>query len=275
MGVRDRRAVRPVLQPFEERQLLSGIVASMITSQPSEPSAIGLLESQIAAPATGSSSTAGGTTTQGAFAGFQAYSGNTGGVGNGVGLNDNTSSPLLGNGFPTPQELARETFRATFTGRVYTGPGRFANQGTTYFLRGIGGSNFFLHGDFDMAVVTPTDPSANFLGLAVLNDKSTNSSGILGLDLTASRTAVDSQGRPTQLTFSGDPNVYSGAFAVSAAQGTVTITYGAKNAVKVTFQGLVYTTGLTSPLVNQDLYARQGRVIPFHPTNNLSKIHNG
>jgi hypothetical protein len=275
MGVRDRRAVRPVLERFEERQLLSGIIASMIASQPPEPSAISLLDREMAASATGSGSTTSGATTQGAFAGFQANSGNTGGVGIANGLNDNPNTPLLGNGFPTPQELARETFRATFTGRVYTGPGRFTDQGTTYFFRGLGGSTFFLHGDFDMAVVTPTDPSTNFLGLAVLNDKSTNSSGIAGFDLTASRTAVDSQGRPTQLTFGADPNIYSGIFYVEAAQGTVTITYGAKNAVKVTFQGLVYTTGLTSPLVNQDLYARNGRPIPFHPTNNLSKIHNG
>ena len=133
----------------------------------------------------------------------------------------------------------------------------------------------YLHGDFNMAIVTPVDPSAPFLGEAVLNDKSTNSSGIHGLTLTGSRTEVDSQGRPTKLTFTADPNIYSGAFFGEAGQGSVAIKYGPKNAATVRFDGLIYTSGLASPLVNQDLYARHGRPVRYHPTNNLSKIHNG
>ena len=189
-------------------------------------------------------------------------------------MNNNTNTPLLGNGFPTAAELARETFHAAFTGRYYSGPGRFTSQGTTYYYRGLGGSNMFLHGDFDMAIITPVGAGGQLTGEAVLEDKSTNSSGIQGLILTGSRTAVDSQGRPTQMTFTADPNIYSGVF-VEAGQGTVTIKYGARNAIKVNFDGLLYTTGLTSPLVNQDLYARHGRPIPFHPPTSLTQIHNG
>ncbi len=265
MGDRDGRAARPVVEQMEERALLSGIIAAMVAAQPAAPSPISQVDARDV--------TTTPPNTPGSTAGLVALSGNTQAQGNA--LNNNSQSPLLGNGLPTPQELARESFRAVFTGRDYTGPGRFTSQGTTYYLRGLGGSNFFLHGDFNMAIITPTDPTAGFTGEAVLEDKNINSSGIVGFVLTGSTTAVDSQGRPTEMTFTADPNIYSGIFDVDAAQGTVNITYGAKNAIKVTFSGLVYTTGLTSPLVNSDLYARDGRPVPFVPTTNLSKIHHG
>lgn len=249
MGIRDRRAIRPVMESMESRELLSGIIASMAANQSPTVSAFQELAIREAAGVKGA---------------IPVYSGNTGGPSQGNGFQNNTSSPLLGNGTPTAHELAREAYKASFSGRVYTGPGRFTSQGTTYYYRGLGTSTFFLHGDFDMAIVTPTDPNAPFQGEAVLNDKSTNSSGIQGLVLTAPRTAVDSQGRPTQLTFTADPNIYSGAFFVQAGQGTVTIKYGARNAISVKFQGLIYTNGLTNPLVNQDLYARQGRPVRNH-----------
>jgi hypothetical protein len=252
MDVRNRRAARPTLERVEERELLSGVMASMVARQPRVPSAIAQLSAQIAA---GQRSSAGVV---------PVYSGNTAGVGNGNALHNNPNSPLLGNGTPTPAELRRETFKANFSGRFYTGPGRFTNQGTTYYFRGLGGSSMFLHGDFNMAVITPTDPNLPFFGLAVLNDKSTNSSGILAFDLTADRTSVDALGRPTRLTGIADPNIYSGLFFVSAAQVTADIRYGANNAISVTFHGLVFTNGLTNPLVNSDLYARHGRPLRFH-----------
>ena len=78
----------------------------------------------------------------------------------------------------------------------------------------------------------------------MLNDKSTNSSAIQGLILTGSRTDVDSHGRPTKMTFTADPNVYSGAFFVEAAQGTVSIKYGPNNAIAVRFDVVsVYAIG--------------------------------
>lgn len=246
MGRQGCRALRPTIEghALESRQLLSGIIAVMAASAPRPVAAAVALSHRLAAPPV-------------------IYSGNTGGVGNGSGLSNNSNTPLLGNGQLSPQEVARETFRAVFTGQLYTGPGRFSSQSTTYNFRGLGGSNFFLHGDLDMAIVTPADPTAPFLGEAVMNDKSTGSGGILGLILTASRTAVDSHGRPTQFTFSSDPNIYSGIFFVSASQGTLNLTYGAHNSFKAVFQGLVYTSGLTNPLVNSALYGRNNRALPL------------
>jgi hypothetical protein len=121
-----------------------------------------------------------------------------------------------------------------------------------------------LHGDFDMGIVTPLDPNKPFLGEAVLQDKNNNSQAIQGFILTGNRTSVDSLGRPTHLTFEADPNIYSGAFFVQAAEGSVDITYGPRNTIAVRFTGLVYTSGLTNPLVNQDMYARHGRPLRNH-----------
>ncbi len=245
MSERERRAVRPVLDCLEGRDLLSGIIAAMAASTPAPPTAFGRLSQQSLAP--------------GVIA-----SGNLGG-GNPNGFVNNVNTPLLGNGPVTPQEARRESFRAGFTGRLYTGPGRFADQSTTYYYRGIGGSNFFLHGDYTMAVVTPTDPAKPFIGEAVLNDKSTGTGANVGLILRADRSSVDARGRPLRLAFSADPNVYGGVFFADAAEGTVDISYGPNNTAKAVFNGRIYTNGLTSPLVNSDLYARHARPLKFRP----------
>ena len=242
MNVRSRRASRPNLERVECRELLSSTALAGFPSRPSV-SAIGAL-------------------THRTLSASASETGNTRIAGNA--LSGNNQSPLLGNG-ATLRELGRQSFRAGFNGRYYTGPGRFMDQGTTDFYRGLGGSNFFLHGDFDMAVITPVDPSAPFLGEAVLNDKNANTNATLGLILTGDRSSVDSLGRPTHLTFTGDPNIYGGTFLVAGSEGTIDIKYGtgANHPISVKFSGLVYTTGLTSPLINQDLYTRQGRPLRF------------
>jgi len=246
MGERKRRiTARPRLLTLEGRELLSGIVALMAASAPRVPSAISILSRRVAQNHAASTPI--------------VISGNTGGTGSGNTFMNNTNSQLLGNGTASPQEVKRETFHASFTGRVYTSAGRFSDQSTTYDFQGLGGTTFFLHGDQNMAIVTPTDPTKPFVGLSVMNDKSTNSGGIIGLDVTGVRTAVDAKGRPTQLTFTADSNIYSGIFFTDAAQGTLTITYGSNNSYHAVFDGRVYTNGLTNPLVNSALYARGGR----------------
>jgi hypothetical protein len=180
----------------------------------------------------------------------------------GQGLNPtNAISPLIGTN-PTPQELARERFHAIFSGPVTVGPGRFEDQAKTLYFRGLGGSNTFLHGDFQMAIVYPTDSSQPVFGEAYLQDKNNNSGGQIAFQLQGvTPQTFDRLGRPTQLTFTGDPNIYSGIFFANTAAGTVTIHYSKGSATAV-FNGLVFTTGLTSPLKNSDLYARGGRITP-------------
>jgi hypothetical protein len=73
--------------------------------------------------------------------------------------------------------------------------------------------------------------------------------------------SYDKVGRPTKLTFTADPAINSGIFFENTASGTVSIHYS-KNSATARFNGLVYTTGLTNPLTNSELYARGGRITP-------------
>lgn len=251
-----RRAARPGVEHCESRELLSGIMLALQGNAP-RINASTLLASIRASASGGGNGGANGE-------GGSGSAGLIKGIGNGFGPG-NTSTPLLGQGTPAPHEALREAYHAAFSGRAYTSPGRFSDQGQTFFYRGVGGSSNFLHGDFDMAVVTPADATKPFFGEAVLQDKNTNSGAIQGFILRGDRTKVDSLGRPTQLQFVADPNIYSGAYFVEAAEGVVDITYGdgPNHPVVVKFTGRVYTSGLTNPLVNQDLYARHTRPIRF------------
>jgi hypothetical protein len=184
------------------------------------------------------------------------------------------ASPLLGRGQPTPHEVARERFVAQFTGPFTTAPGRFSDQAQMVFIRGVGGSNFFLHGNMSFGVAVEKDPTNTSFGFLLMNDKNVNSGGTLGLDLTVTPDGFDGFGRPTKMTFTQDANIYSGTFFVNTSSGTVTVKYqpstggprapGAtsQGIAKVTIHGMVYTSGLTSPLRNTDLSARGPRTSP-------------
>jgi hypothetical protein len=216
------------MEPMEERTLLSGLMA-VLGSHPTPHVNVALLATTENRPANG--------------------------------FGPDAFSPLLGKGTPSNQELARERFSAVFAGPMTIGPGRFSDQAKIIFMRGVGGSTAFLHGDYQMAIVIPTDPSAPITGEAYLEDKNNNSAGNFGLMLTAVPGSLDRFGRPTAMTFTADPNIYSGAFYTDSATGTVTIRYS-KGAARATFQGRIYTLGLTNPLRNSSLVSRGGRINP-------------
>lgn len=173
-------------------------------------------------------------------------------------------SPLLGNGTPTKAELRRERFVARFGGPMVTLAPRFSDQSKILYLRGLGTApRFFLHGDYALAIVFPAgfdakNPTASTAptGFAFLDDKNNNSGATVGLDLSADPTSYDKLGRPTRLFFTSDPNIYSGIFYVSQSSGTVTLKYGPGNNATAKFDGRLYTTGLTSPFQNIDIYAK-------------------
>jgi hypothetical protein len=145
---------------------------------------------------------------------------------------------------------------------MYVGPGRFADQSKTLYFRGLGGSNAFLHGDYQMAIVYPSDPAQALFGEVYMQDKSTNSGGEVAFQLQGGTPqAFDRAGRPTRFTFSTDPAISAGTFFSDTASGTVQIRYSKGSATAV-FNGLVYTTGLTNPLTNSDLASRGGRITP-------------
>ena len=244
-GRRVRRGtyrLRPGLEDLESRKLMS--ITPVLASGRQVPISSILLQAEAGA---------GGSAGGGEVTGME-------GSGNGF-PNGNSESPLLGQGQPTPHELARERFHAYFSGPITVGPGRFSDQAKIIYFRGLGGSTQFRHGDYQMAIVFPTDPTAQPSGVAVLEDKNGNSSGILGFDLTAVPNAVDRLGRPTRFTYIQDPNIYSGIDFVNSSVGTLEITYSKGSATAI-FNAKVYTSGLTSPIKNSDLYARGGRITP-------------
>ena len=245
------QATTPILTPAQVTTLASGI------SQTANPSG----QSHVSAKAV--------TNTSGLYIGN-----GSGGTGQPSGPNAAAtfpSSPIAGMGTPTKAELAREKFVAKFTGPMSTKPGRFSDQASIIYLRGLGGStaNFFLRGDYSLAIVIPAgfnskNPTALnpatgqpllVTGFAFLDDKNNNSGGVVGLDLLADPTSFDAKGRPTRLTFTSDPNVYGGIFFVDSAAGVVSISYG-KNTATSSFNGRIYTSGLTSPFQNVDLFAK-------------------
>jgi hypothetical protein len=111
-----------------------------------------------------------------------------------------------------------------------------------------------------MAIPMPNDPSAPILGALYMQDRNINSGGAVAFDLTIDPTSLDRFGRPTRATFVNDPNIYSGVDYVDAASGSVTIRYTG-TAATVVLNGLLYSSGITSPLRNMDLQARGGRLV--------------
>ena len=159
-----RRRINPApgLEPLEGRQLLSGLMVALQSSVPI------LTSAQVASIASTEAQTGTGTLSSQVVAGMNqsgVYVGNGASGNNGVPIGPNAGvnvpvSPLIGTGTPTAAELAREKFTAHFSGPLTTQAPRFSDQSKILFLRGLGTSNFFLHGDYDMALVYPKGFSA-------------------------------------------------------------------------------------------------------------------
>jgi hypothetical protein len=136
-------------------------------------------------------------------------------------------NPLLfPSGEPTPRQRARQTFVARFEGTFAVGPPRFTGETQQLFLRGAGGSNQFLHGDTQLRIITPADPTRPLGGVMVMFDRNINSNSTLGLHVSADRSSLDAAGRPLRLKIDQiDPNISGGAYVEGAAQGTIEIRY--------------------------------------------------
>lgn len=231
MRRRQGRGLKPAVERFERRALLSAITD--ITASSARPLSVNQLAAATNVPSL---------------------------------TNHNGVLPIIapGPGNLTPHELARERFKAYFSGPFYSAPPRFTTQTKFLLYRGIGGSSQFLHGDYQMAIAfVPSNPAATggppIIGNAYLQDRNINSGGQVGFDLTFDPNSLNAQGLPTKGTFTQDPNIYSGVDFVDTASGTVTISYS-RNVATVRFQGLLYNSGITDPLRNMDLQARGGRV---------------
>ena len=158
---------------------------------------------------------------------------------------------------PTPQELKREQFTFSFSGKYVIGPPRFENQSMTIIFRGVGTSTYFLHGDDQVGIVVPKDPTSLASGNSTSYDRNNNSNSAFSFDMIAVPGALDSQGRPTQFTVATDFNASAGIFDEATSSGLLTIKYqpgkherngNIQGNTKVTIAGLAYTLGTVSNL---------------------------
>jgi hypothetical protein len=228
----DRRArvrLRPAFDCIESRELLSAIVAVLRGHPDGTPSLQAMIAAQQTSPNPNS---------------------------------PHSTPPVVpGSGLPTLKERARIAFHAAFSGPSHSVVGRYTDQSRDLFFRGLGTSSQFIHGDFQMQIVLPANPAVPITGAVYMQDRNINSSGAIAFDLVADPMSLDRRGRPTRLTFTGDPNIYSGVDYANTSNGTVTIRYF-KDTAAVFFKGTVYTNGITNPLRNMDLQARGGRLVP-------------
>ncbi len=221
---REDMAFRPLLEPCERRELLSGIIASSASMVRVKTGLrVQDVGSAFALPTAGS--------------------------------NTFVSPP----GTPTAETLAKTRFRATFVGPYHVGPGRTSAESSQLYIRGSGRSNFFLHGTTQLRAVTPVDTASAPVGTIVLVDRNINNSGQLGLDLTADPASIDGQGRIRRFTWTVDSNYSSGVFTNAAGQGTLDIKYGRVpgpgkfGMAAMLIQGRVLTQGIGDPTLNAPL----------------------
>ena len=206
MGRRIRRALRPNLELFEPRLLLSAITDIQ---------------------AANSLAASGGASTGGTFGASVSLGGRT--LNQGPLLNTDGSinnMAIAPTGTPKPGELRRMKFTARYEGPYSVVPGKTNTQATQTLIQGAGTANTMLHSDIQMRLVTPTDSSLPIGGVTSIFDRNINTNSILGLDLAAPQSNVDNAGRPSYFsTVTIDANITSGAYVEGYSQGTIKIRY--------------------------------------------------
>jgi len=251
-----RRRWTPDLERIEVRELPSGIIATMaaVQSQGIHSIQSGGKASSISASAATNAGASGVALASGFVPSTTSIALPSNQDAQGINL------ALTPTGNLSPREIRRKRFSASFVGTYAIGPGRTDTEAKEIVIRGAGGSNQFLHGDIQIRLVTPLDPSIQIGGVSAMFDRSINSNSSLGLDLAAPQSNVDSAGRPNKLSISLDTNESSGLYDEGFAQGIMTIRYlpsGAhtpgvseQGTAIVKIQGQVYTTGVDFILTN-------------------------
>jgi hypothetical protein len=219
MRDRERRGVRPSLERFESRELLSAIT-DLLVSQ--------------------SMGAHGGSPIQT----VQATMAN---------------QFLTPTGLPKPGQVRRNSFRAVFSGPFIQRPGFYTDEASRTNILGVGFTKYSLHADLQLGALVPTDPTAPTAGTSASFDRNINSNSSLGIDLTGSQaTGVDAAGRPTQFNWTIDDNTSAGIYVEAVGQGTVNIQYIPNNKhtpgilsqgqAIVTITGQIYSLGVANQL---------------------------
>jgi hypothetical protein len=196
MGRRIRRGLRPDLELFERRELLSAITDVMAASQ------------------------------AGTNGGFVPSSTSLATANNQGPPPIGTNLALTPTGTLTRRQLRLEKFTAQFKGTYTIGPGSTSTEASRIFIAAAGTTNTMLHADIQVLIVTPKDPTASITGTSTIFDRNINTNTTLGLDLLTPPQDVDRGGRPNKIaSVMPDVNVSSGTYVNPYGQGVMTIHY--------------------------------------------------
>jgi hypothetical protein len=173
-------------------------------------------------------------------------------VATGQGPQGNATDFFSPTGTPIPHEAVRERFSATYTGIYTLGRGRFDSQSRSFAFQGAGESTYSLHGDAQLGLVTPKDPTRPLSGLLTQFDRNNNTNYVYGIDVAGDQvTGVDRFGRPTHLTYTTDVNVSSGIAVESLSSGTIDIRYVSSRAPA---RG-IFTSGTAVMVIRGSIYS--------------------
>jgi hypothetical protein len=260
MGRRIPRDLRPCVEQFERRDLLSAVTDLMaVNSLAASRHAQNGSASQQALNVALSQANAGAGSSQSI-----AVPSNQGPVLNPDGSINNPA--LAPTGTLTRRELRRERFTAQYAGTYTIGPGRTSTEANQTFITGAGTANTMLHSDIQMLLVTPKDSTSPIGGVSQIFDRNLNSNTGLGFDLSAPQQYVDRGGRPNYIPkVTIDVNESSGVYVEAYAVGTITIKYFpngkhtpgvfSQGKVLVTIHAQIYTTNVAFILRNATIDA--------------------
>jgi hypothetical protein len=211
MGRRIPRDLRPFLEEFERRELLSAITDLIAANS----IAAGRRAQSAATTAISSQSI--------------AISANQGPLLN-SGNPDNpiNNQALAPTGALTRRQQRKERFTAHYVGTYTVGAGVTSDQRIQTFITGVGSATTMLHSDIQLLLVTPNDTSTPIGGASALFDRNLNSNTVLGLDLAAPQSSQSINRLVlTSLipTVSVDVNASSGTYDEAYSVGTMNIHY--------------------------------------------------
>jgi hypothetical protein len=135
---------------------------------------------------------------------------------------------LAPTGTLTQRQLRRERFVARFDGTYTVGAGRTSDELIQTFITAAGSANTIRHGDIQLLLITPKNPSLPIGGTSAIFDRNLNTNTVLGFDEAApqSPATIDRFGLPSFLTtVSVDVNLSSGTYDEAYAIGTARIHY--------------------------------------------------
>ena len=212
MGRRIPRDLRPFMEEFERRELLSAITDLIAAS-----SIAAGRKAQSAATAAISSESIAAASNQGPLLNSTNPDFNP--------INNQALAPT---GTLTRRQQRKERFVAQYVGTYTVGAGVTSDQRIQTFITGVGSASTMLHSDIQMLLVSPIDTSSPIGGASAIFDRNLNSNTVLGLDLAAPQSSqyINRLGLPSLLpTVSVDVNASSGTYDEAYSQGTIDIRY--------------------------------------------------